>query len=263
MKSGLGNLKLSIYCCIGYGLGSFVGAQGAIFVSDKLGDTGEGFVRISLGIIVFLLALYFFRGGEKIDWPQVDRVDRFTGRLNLPQPYYESSIGKVVTYLVTRAGWGLLAMVGVGVISGFFGLGGGWAIVPVMNLIMAVPIKVAAACSGILIGMGSCMSVWPYILAGAVIPLFAALWLVGQVLGGIVGAQILIRVRARSIRLILIGILLFSSFGLVGKGLTTLGYISDVSGPVYIGVLLVIMTVVALALVGKFPRLIGGGKERD
>jgi len=65
-------------------------------------------------------------------------------------------------------------MVGVGVISGFFGLGAGWAIVPVMNLIMGVPLKVAAACSGILIGMGDCISVWPYLLAGAIIPLFAA-----------------------------------------------------------------------------------------
>ena len=258
MKSGLGNLKLSIYCCTGYGLGAFAGAQGAIFVSDRLGDTGEGFVRISLGIIVFLLALYFFRGGVKIDWPQVKQVGRFTKWLNLPQPYYESSLDRVVTYRITRAAWGLLTMVGVGVISGFFGMGAGWAIVPVMNLIMGVPLKVAAACSGILIGMGDCISVWPYILAGAVIPLFAALWLVGQVTGGIIGAQILIRVKAGSVRLILIGILLFSSFGLITKGLTTLGYISRVPGPVHIAVLLAIMAGVALSLTGKFPKLKGG-----
>jgi len=114
---------------------------------------------------------------------------------------------------------------------------------------------VAAACSGILIGMGDCISVWPYLLAGAVIPLFAALWLVGQVLGGIIGAQILIRVKSSSVRLILIGILLFSSFGLVSKGLVTLGCIPSVSGTVYIVVLLLIMAGVALALTGKFPAL--------
>jgi len=128
-----------------------------------------------------------------------------------------------------------------------------------MNLIMGVPLKVAAACSGILIGMGDCISVWPYLLAGAVIPLFAAPWLVGQVLGGIIGAEILIRVRAGSIRLILIGILLFSSFGLIAKSLTTLGYIADVPGAVYIVVLLVIVVVVALGLTGRFPAL--GGRR--
>jgi len=130
-----------------------------------------------------------------------------------------------------------------------------------MNLIMGVPLKVAAACSGILIGMGDCISVWPYLLAGAIIPLFAALWLVGQVLGGIIGAQILIRVRAGSIRLILIGILLFSSFGLVTKGLTTLGYIARLPGLVHIVVLLLIMAGVALALTGKFPTLKAGDKS--
>jgi len=174
MKSGLGNLKLSMYCCIGYGAGAFVGAQGAILVSERLGETGEGFIRIILGVIVFLLAFYFLWGGVKLEWPQVKQVDRFTKWLKLPQPYYEESLEKVTGYSVTRAGWGLLTMVGVGVISGFFGLGAGWAIVPVMNLIMGVPLKVAAACSGILIGMGDCISVWPYLLAGAIIPLFAA-----------------------------------------------------------------------------------------
>jgi len=255
MKSGLGNLKLSMYCCIGFGVGSFVGAQGAILVAKQLGITGEGFVRMVLGVIVFLLAFYFLWGGMKIDWPEVKRVDRFTQQLRITQPYYEESLEKVVDYRVTRAGWGVLAMVGVGMISGFFGLGGGWAIVPVMNLIMAVPLKVAAACSGILLGMGSCISVWPYLLAGAIIPLFAALWLVGQVLGGIVGAEILIRVKASSVRLILIGILLFSSFGLIAKGLITLGYIAPISGIVYVVVLLLIMAGVALALTGKFPTL--------
>ncbi len=258
MKSGLGNLKLSIYCCVGYGIGAFMGAQGAIWASERLGVTGEGFVRITLGIIVFLLALYFLWGGVKIEWPQVNRVDRFTQWLRITQPYYEESLGKVADYQATRAGFGLLAMVGVGMISGFFGMGAGWAIVPTMNLIMAIPLKVAAACSGVVIGMGDCIAVWPYLLVGAIIPLFVAPWLVGQVLGGIIGAQILIRVRAGSVRLILIGILLFSSFGLITKGLKTLGYLPAIPGAAYIAVLLIIMAGVALGLTGKFPKLRGG-----
>lgn len=44
-----------------------------------------------------------------------------------------------------------------------------------------------------------------------------------------------------AIRLILIGILLFSSFGLVSKGLITLRYISAVPGTVYIVVLQLII----------------------
>lgn len=143
-------------------------------------------------------------------------------------------------------------------ISGFYGMGAGWAIAPVTNLVMATPLKVAAASSGILIGMGDCISVWPYILAGAVIPSFAALWLVGQVDRGIIGSRILITIKAGSVWVILIGVLLFSSFGLITKGLMTLGYISEVCGPVHIAVLLAIMVGVALSLTGRFPKLKSG-----
>ena len=255
MKSGLGNLKLAMYCNVGYGSGAYFGAQGAVLTSERLGMAGEGFVRIALGVVVFLLAFYFLRGGAKTEWPQVDRVDRFTEWLGLARPYYESSTGQLTEYRVTRAGQGIVAMVAVGVLSGFFGLGGGWAIVPTMNLVMGVPLKVAAACSGILIGMGDSVSVWPYILAGAVIPFFAAAWLVGQVLGGMVGARILIVLKSGPLRFMLIGVLLFSGFGLVGKGLVSMGYMPDVSETFYVGAFVVVAAGVVLAMTGKIPTL--------
>ena len=261
-RKGLGNLKLAMVCCLGYGSGSFAGAQLAVRASRYLGQTGEGLVRISLGLIVLGLAVYFLLGGIKVEWPQVDREDRFTRWLGLSQPYYEESTGQIVDHRLTRVGWGILAMVAVGLISGFFGLGAGWAIVPVMNFIMAAPLKVAAACSGILIGMGDCISVWPYIFAGAVIPIFAALWLVGQVIGGIVGAQVLIHIKSGSIRLILIGIMVYSSFGLVTKGLFTLGVTPEVSGWLQIAVLLLVLGGVVAALFGRFPTPSGGNKSR-
>jgi uncharacterized membrane protein YfcA len=260
-RKGLGNLKLAMVCCLGYGSGSFAGAQLAVRASRYLGLAGEGLVRISLGLIVLALAVYFLLGGIRVEWPRVDHEDRFTRWLALSQPYYEESTGQIVDHQLTRVGWGILAMVGVGLISGFFGLGAGWAIVPVMNLVMAAPLKVAAACSGILIGMGDCISVWPYIFAGAVIPLFAALWLVGQVIGGIVGAHVLIHIKSGSIRLILIGIMLYSSYGLVTKGLVTLGAISEVSGWLQIAVLLLILSGVVAALFGKLPIPAPGSRD--
>jgi uncharacterized membrane protein YfcA len=135
---------------------------------------------------------------------------------------------KVVDYPLTRAGWVVAAIIGVGMLSGFFGLGAGWAIVPAQNVIMAVPLKVAAANSGVLLGMGDCIAVWPYLLMGAIIPLFAAPWLVGQVLGGLLGALILIRVKAGFVRFLLIGFMFFACFGLLTKGLGMLGVIGNV-----------------------------------
>ena len=156
------------------------------------------------------------------------RVDGFTKWLRLSQPYYEQSLKKVIDYPLTGAGWVVGAIVGVGLLSGFFGLGAGWAIVPAQNVIMAVPLKVAAANSGVLLGMGDCIGVWPYLLMGAIIPVFAAPWLVGQVLGGLLGSLILIRVKAGFVRFLLIGFMFFGCFGLLTKGLTMLGVIGEV-----------------------------------
>jgi uncharacterized membrane protein YfcA len=126
-------------------------------------------------------------------------------------------------------------------LSGFFGLGAGWAIVPAQNMVMAVPLKVAAANSGVLLGMGDCVAVWPYLLMGAMIPLFAAPWLVGQVVGGIVGALILIRVKAGFVRIILIGIMFFTCYGLVARGLNTMGLVGEAPTWVTLTVLVVIL----------------------
>lgn len=251
MRTGIGNLKLSVWCSVGYGLGAYAGAQGAVWAARHLGNGGEGMVRVVLGLIVLALAVYFLAGGAKREWPEIRHIDRFTARLGMSQAYYEDSLDRVCECRVCRAGWGLLAMTGVGLISGFFGLGAGWALVPVLNLVMGVPLKVAAACSGVLIGMGDCVAVWPYLLTGSIIPLFAAPWLVGQVLGGIVGSQVLIVVRASSIRLILIGITFFSSFGLLTKGLTTLGTIPPVSGRAHLVVLLAVMGAVTYGLFAR------------
>ena len=173
--------------------------------------------------------------------------------MKLTQPYYEVSLQKVVDYPLTRAGWVLAAIVGVGLLSGFFGLGAGWAIVPAQNLIMAVPLKVAAANSGVLLGMGDCIGVWPYLLMGAIIPVFAAPWLVGQVLGGLLGAMILIRVKAGFVRYLLIGFMFFACFGLLTKGLNMLGVIPAV--PVWLtGTVFVVIFVVIINLIFKHMK---------
>jgi len=219
-----------------------------------MGQQSEGMVRMVLGVILLSIAAYFTFGSH-MEWPEIKRVDRFTRWLNITQPYFEQSLGRVIDYQVTRAWGGLLAMFLIGLISGFFGLGGGWAVVPALNLIMGVPLKVAAASSGVLLGVGSCSGIWPYLLNGAIIPLFVAPWMVGQVLGGLLGAHILIKVKARFVRFLLIGIMFFTSFALVTKGLKTLGYMGEIPMPIFLGVFFVMMAAVVLAILGKFPKL--------
>ncbi len=238
MRRGLGNLKICIFLATAYGVGAFAGAKSAIMVAKYLGDSGEGAIRLALGLILASLAIYFLIGGKKIEFPEVQKVDPFTNKLQLSQPYYEESLKRIIDYPLKGALWTLVAIFGVGLLSGFFGLGAGWAIVPAQNVIMAVPLKVAAANSGILLGMGDCIAVWPYLLKGAVIPLFVAPLMVGQVLGGLLGALILVKVQAGFVRFLLIGFMLFSCFGLLTRGLYMLGVFGPI--PVWLTVLVFI-----------------------
>jgi uncharacterized membrane protein YfcA len=225
-RTGLCNIKLGLFLMIPLGIGAFTGAQGAIFVAQAFGITGEGIIRIILALIILALFFYFLIGGKKIEYPVVKKEDAFTRFFKMHLPYYEPSEGKVIDYKLHRGLLFWLAIFFVGLIGGFFGMGGGWAVVPAINVIMGAPLKVAAAVSMTGLGIGSCVSVWPYFIAGAMIPIVIAPLLVGQVIGGLLGAQVLIGMRAVFVRFILIGTLLFTSFGLLTKGLELLGVLT-------------------------------------
>jgi len=247
-RTGLGNLRICIYACVAYGIGGFAGSIGAVTLASRMGETGEGTIRLVLGAILLGLVIFFLRGGKKTEWPEVLTKDRLTEALHLHLPYFEPSLGKVVCYSLHRAGWFFLSVLAIGLIGGFFGMGAGWAIVPAQNLILGLPLKVAAANSGILLGMGNCIATWPYIHNGAIIPIFAAPWLVGQVLGGLIGTRMLINIRSGFVRLLLIGFLGFSAYGLLTRGFSCIGIMPPlplwVTGLVFISIFSLIIVAI-------------------
>lgn len=259
MKKGLGNFKMCITLTVSQGIGALIGAQSAIVAASTFGDTGEGVIRITLGCILVAVAVYFFTGGKKLEWPDIQNVDAVTKWMGLEHTYYEESDDKVYTYKIRRILLGLVFVFGVGFLGGFFGMGAGWAITPVQNLALGVPLKVAAANSGIILGMVDCVAVWPYMLAGGIIPLFVLPWLSGQVVGGYLGALVLVKAKVVVVRFILIGIMTFTSFGLITDGLAKLYIISKIPGQVSLSVFLVIMVLDAF-LIFRMQRLEAGRK---
>jgi uncharacterized membrane protein YfcA len=212
-----------------------------VATAQSAGVTGEGLLRAGLGIILLAIAVYFFFGGKKIEWPSISKIGGFTRWLRLNGHYFEESAGTELNYEVTRAPLGIFLVFFVGAIGGFFGMGGGWAITPALNLGMGIPLKLAAANSGVILGIGSCVSVWPYVFAGGIIPFFVLPWLAGQVIGGFIGSYVLARIKVHAVRLILIGIMIFTSFGLITKGLEVLGIIGRI--PPIVQVLVFIVTI--------------------
>ena len=218
MRKGLADIRIVFYCAIPIIIGAMLGAQVAISMADSMGEEGDAIVRLLLGLILVFIAVMFIMGGSKNEYPKVKGIDKISEKMNLKSAYYEESLGKNIYYRAVRVLPGGLLFLLVGFTGGFFGLGGGWAVVPVLNLVMAVPLKVSAASSGVLLAMGNAAAIWPYIMKGALIAAFAAPWMLGQVIGGIIGAHVLSKINAGFVRNILIVLLLMTSVKLISRG---------------------------------------------
>lgn len=219
MRKGLANIKVVLYCAIPIIVGAMLGAQVAISMAENMGDMGDAIVRFLLGVILVGIAVLFITGGSNTEYPEAKKRDKLAEKLKLNASYWEESLGKVVHYRIIRIIPGAFLFFAVGFTGGFFGLGGGWAVVPVLNLVMAVPLKVSAASSGVLLAIGNAAAIWPYIVKGALIAVFAAPWMIGQVIGGILGAHILSKIKAGFVRNILIVLLLLTSIKLLSRGI--------------------------------------------
>ena len=80
----------------------------------------------------------------------------------------------------------------------------------------------ATGTSGVLLALGNAAAIWPYINVGALIGIIAAPWMLGQVIGGLIGASLLTFLKASTVRALLIVILFGSSLKLVVRGIETL-----------------------------------------
>lgn len=84
---------------------------------------------------------------------------------------------------------------GIGLLTGFFGVGGGFAVVPALTLVLGFPMRVAVGTSLLVIAVNSATSLAARVALGgpaidwAVVGPFAAAAVVGSLLGGRVSAR--------------------------------------------------------------------------
>lgn len=219
---GLANIRVIFFAAVPYSTCAIIGALMAGWIDQSMGETGDAIIKLLLGILVVSVGGLIIFGGSKTEYPEACNVDGFTARMGLSMSCWEQSLGRVVHYEVNRAPIGLVLFCFVGLISGLFGLGAGWAMVPTFNMAMLMPLKAAAATSKVLIGVGDTAAVWPYLNHGAILPLLAVPAMIGLVLGTIIGSKILIRIKAGPIRYLIILVMFFSGGKLIFDGITNL-----------------------------------------
>ena len=114
-------------------------------------------------------------------------------------------------YRVRNLGPGIVGSLAAGVISALLGVGGGIIKVPLMNLLMGVPLRVATATSNLMIGVTASASAIVYLLRGGIDPLVAGPTAVGVFVGASIGSRIAHRVDVRVLRTLFIIVLIYTA----------------------------------------------------
>ena len=221
MRKGLADIKLVLLGALPIIVGGMSGSFTAIYLAQRLGEQSDGIIRLLLGLMLLFIAAVFVFKSSASDYPVRKKSERFSQFLKLRKTYWESSLGSYISYRATNVKLSIFLFLVIGFTGGFFGLGGGWAAVPLLNLVMSIPIKVATGTSGVLLRWEMRRRSGP-INVGALIGIIAAPWMLGQVIGGLIGASLLTFLKASTVRALLIVILFGSSLKLVVRGIETL-----------------------------------------
>jgi uncharacterized membrane protein YfcA len=175
-------------------------------------------VQTSLGIVILGIAILMMQA-RKSAFPAVHRADRLSRALRIHGVYMEASLDQEIDWKIHRTVPGLLLFIAIGFMAGMFGLGAGWANVPVLNLVMGVPLKVSVATSKFLLSITDTSAAWVYVNRGCVIPMMVVPSLVGIMLGSFIGVRILRVAKPGFVRWLVIALLLFSGGKAITKGL--------------------------------------------
>lgn len=211
LKSGMANLRLAMPLALAASISSIGGAMLGLALPANV-------VQIALGVTILGIAALMI-SAKKSEFPHVAQPDPLSQALGIHGVFHDAISGKNIPWQVHRTPAGLFLFLIIGFLGGLFGVGAGWANVPGMNLLMGVPLKVAAGSSSMILSMASSSATWYYLDNGAILPIIAVPSVIGMMMGARIGAHLLTVLKASMIRKLVIGILLFAGIRTLLKGL--------------------------------------------
>ncbi|MGD0281156.1 MAG: sulfite exporter TauE/SafE family protein [Dissulfurispiraceae bacterium] len=211
LKKGMADLRLAMPVAVIASACAIVGAMVGLALPTNIVQTALG--ATILGIVGIMII------AKKSEYPEVKQPDALSTALRINGIYHEVSSGHEVNWQIHRTPQGLATFIIIGVMAGMFGLGAGWANVPVLNLMMGAPLKVSVATSKFLLSITDTSAAWIYVNNGAVLPMMVVPSVVGIMLGSLLGVRILVKTKPAAVRYIVIVILLFAGLRALLKGL--------------------------------------------
>ena len=197
LKANLASLRLAMPVALIASSMAIVGAM--------VGLAPTHIIQLSLGGTILGIVVIMF-SARKSELPNVDQADSLSTALRISGIFHEPSMKRDIAWKIHRTWPGLFSFIIIGFMAGMFGLGAGWANVPVLNLLMGAPLKISVATSKFLLSITDTSAAWIYLNKGAVIPLMVVPSLIGIMLGSFVGVRILRVAKPVFIRWMVIGI---------------------------------------------------------
>jgi len=192
LRRNLANLRLALPLAVIASTCSIFGAFLGLALPTNI-------IQIALGVTIIGIALLLLMS-KNVERPEVKEQDAVGKALGMSGVCFEPSLGEVIPWKTHRTIIALFMFMLIGVIAGMFGLGAGWANVPVINLMMGVPLKIAVGTSKFLLSITDTSAAWIYMNNGCVIPLMAIPSILGLMFGSFAGVRILVFVKPKAIR---------------------------------------------------------------
>ncbi|MDA4128630.1 MAG: sulfite exporter TauE/SafE family protein [Thaumarchaeota archaeon] len=212
VRDKIANIRAGMFLEMFTIVGAILGASITSLIAEKV------LYFVFAGIL--LTSFFALRSRPPPETLPVVEQDRLAKALRLGGSYYDKSLGREVSYKMTRPLAGGIGMFVAGIAAGMLGIGAGAFKVSVHELILKMPPKVSTTTSNFIIGITALAGASVYFVSGLVYFDLAAPMLIGTTLGAVLGGRILNRIASSSLRALFLVVLLLVLLEMVYKGFT-------------------------------------------
>ena len=211
LRSGLASIRLGMPLALVGSITSIAGAVIGLALPVQV-------LQVALGLLIFAIAALMAFGGGATS-AALSAGDAMSNALRMQGTYRDQASGQDVAWRVHRTPAALVAFAAIGLMAGMFGLGAGWANVPVLNLLMGAPLKLAVGTSGFVLAVVDSTAAWVYIHRGAMLPMLAVPAVLGVMLGSRLGARLLFTTSSLAVRRIVVAVMVVAGARALLRGL--------------------------------------------
>lgn len=211
LRGGMASMRLALPMALIGSITSIVGALVGLALPADI-------VQVALGAVILAIVALMLRTKGRSEGAEPSG-DALSSALKLHGIYFDPALCRNVEWHARNTVAGLCVFAAIGVLAGMFGLGAGWANVPALNLLMGVPLKLAAGTSSFLLSVIDTSAAWVYLNRGAMLPILVVPSCLGIMVGAKIGARLLRVAPTQVIRKTVLALMLFAGVRALLKGL--------------------------------------------